>query len=351
MVLCHWALTAEGWVAAGKLTWLGVHKVELDRNNPRIRRFLEAYEGEPTYEQLALALDVAGDVKSDDSQGSTTPEKLRRSILSNGGIMQPIIVSREADGRHLCIEGNTRLYIYRSFLKDGTEGDWSRIPALVHDQLSPREVDAIRLQAHLVGPRPWDAYSKAKYLWELQHKEMMPLDRIVELCGGSRRDVTMAIQAYADMETYYRPVCNADDYDTERYSGFVELQKTRAKDAILRAGFDLTHFANWIRNGNIKNLQQVRQLPRVLADKKARDVFVRKDIKAALDMLEKPELAAGLRGASIGQLARALAEAARSIRLEELKRYQDNPDDDAVRYVEDALEELQYLTKQIQRGS
>ena len=76
---------------------------------------------------------------------------------------------------------------------------------------------------------PADAYSKAKYLWELQHKELMPLDRIVEFCGGNRRDVMIAINAYADMEHYYRPICDADDFDTERYSGFVELQNTRVK--------------------------------------------------------------------------------------------------------------------------
>lgn len=221
----------------------------------------------------------------------------------------------------------------------------------MRDQLSLRDIDAIRLQAHLVGPRPWDAYSKAKYLWELQFKELMPLDRIVEFCGGNRRDVTTAIQAYADMAHYYKPICDADDYDTERYSGFVELQNTRVKDSILRAGFDLSHFAQWIRNGNIKTLQEVRQLPRVLTDKKARDVFVKKDVKAALDVIEKPELTAGLRGASISQLARALTDAVRSIRVEELRRYQENPGDDAVRYIEDALEELQYLSKQIQRGA
>jgi hypothetical protein len=318
-----------------------VDQVELDRTNPRIRRFLDNYVGEPTYDQIALALDVAGAGKDDSSQGATTPEKLKRSILSNGGIMQPIIVNKQSDGRYICIEGNTRLYIYRSFIAEGAEGDWSRIPALVHEQLSIRDVDAIRLQAHLVGPRPWDAYSKAKYLWELQFKELMPLDRIVEFCGGNRRDVTTAIQAYADMEHYYKPICDADDYDTERYSGFVELQSARVKDAILRAGFDLSDFAHWIRNGNIRTLQEVRQLPRILTDKKARELFLKKDVKAALDVIEKPELTAGLRGASIS----------RSIRVEELRRFQENPDDDAVRHIEDALEELQYLTKQIQRGA
>jgi hypothetical protein len=332
-------------MSSGKLTLLPIDSVELDRTNPRIRRFLEFHVGEPTYEHIALALDVAGG--TDDSAGATTPEKLRNSILTNGGIMQPIIVNRQADGRLVCIEGNTRLYIYRSFVKDSVEGDWAHIPALVHDGLVGEAVDAIRLQAHLVGPRPWDAYSKAKYQWELQHKELMPLDRIVAFCGGNRRDVTTAIQAYADMENYYRPICDQDDFDTEKYSGFVELQATRVKDAILKAGFDLTDFAKWLRKGNIKGLAQVRQLPRILPDKKARDVFLKKDVKAALDVLEKPELSVGLKGAPIGQLARALTEAVQSIPYEELNRLRSNPEDDAVRYISDAIEALETLVKDI----
>ena len=341
----------ETGLGAGVFKLLPVAEVELDRTNPRIRRFLENYSGEPTYDQIALALDVSGSGSDDAAQGSTTPEKLKRSILSNGGIMQPVVVNRDASGRFVCVEGNTRLYIYRSFIAEGVTGDWSHIPAIVHDDLGARAIDAIRLQAHLVGPRPWDAYSKAKYLWELQFKELMPLDRLIDLCGGSRREVTTAIEAYADMEHYYRPVCDPDEFDTERYSGFVELQATRVKDAILRAGFDLTDFAGWIRKGNIRNLQEVRQLPRVLPDRRAREVFIRKDVKSALDVLEKPELASGLKGASVGQLARALAEAARTIRSEEIRRLQEHPEDDTVRHIEDALEELQYLLKQIQRGA
>lgn len=332
---------------AGKLTLLPVEQVELDRTNPRIRRFLEIHSGEPTFEQVALALDVAG--AGDEGGGATTPEKLRNSILTNGGIMQPIIVNKQLDGRVVCVEGNTRLYIYRSFLKDNVEGTWTHIPALVHDCLSATDVDAIRLQAHLVGPRPWDAYSKAKYLWDLQHKELMPFDRIVAFCGGNRRDIMTAIQAYADMETYYRPICEPDAYDTEKYSGFVELQNTRVKDAILRAGFSLSDFAKWIRDGNIKNLNQVRQLPRVLPDKKARDTFVKKDVKAALDVLEKPELTAGLKGASINQLSRALTEAIEKIPYEEFKRLRANPDDDSVRHITDALEALQSLVHDLSR--
>jgi hypothetical protein len=337
-------------MGAGKLTLLPINSVELDRTNPRIRRFLEIHQGEPTYDQIALALDVAGS-DSADSQGATTPEKLRNSILTNGGIMQPIIVNKQADGRLVCIEGNTRLYIYRSFVSEKIDGDWTKIYALVHEGLEAQDVDAIRLQAHLVGPRQWDAYSKAKYLWELQYKELMPIDRIIAFCGGNKRDVTTAVQAYADMEHYYRPICLADDYDTEKYSGFVELQATKVKDAILKAGFSLVDFSHWIAKGNIKNLEQVRKLPRILPDKRAREVFIKKDVKAALDVLEKPELSGTLKGASISQLARAISEAIDSIPYAEVLRLRASPEDDAVRYINDALESLQGLVKDLNAGS
>lgn len=336
-------------MTAGKFTFLPIDSVELDRTNPRIRRFLEIHQGEPTYEQIALALDVAGG--GEEAKGATTPEKLRNSILTNGGIMQPIIVNKEKDGRLICIEGNTRLYIYRSFVQEKVEGDWTKIPALVHADLNVQDVDAIRLQAHLVGPRPWDAYSKAKYLWELQHKELMPLDRIVAFCGGNKRDVTIAIGAYSDMENYYRPICDADDYDTEKYSGFVEAQNMKIRDAILKAGFDLTSFAQWLRKGNIKNLEHVRKLPRILPDKKAREVFLKKDVKAALDVLEKPELTGSLKNATIGQLSRALTEAIESIPYSEVTRLRANPEDDTVRYINDALEALQSLVKDLNLGN
>jgi hypothetical protein len=340
-------------MSAGKQMLLPVDDVELDRTNPRIRRFLENYQGEPTYDQIALALDVAGGDSSDAQSGATTPEKLRNSILTYGGIMQPIVVNKLPDGRLICIEGNTRLYIYRSFVKDKIAGDWTKIPALVHEGLDAEEVDSIRLQAHLVGPRQWDAYSKAKYLWELQYKEMMPLDRIVAFCGGNRREVTNAIQAYADMETYYRPVCEEleNDFDPERYSGFVELQSTKVKDSILQAGFTLKDFAHWIAKGNIKNLEQVRRLPRILPDKKAREVLLKKDVKAALDVLEKPELSGTLKAATISQLSRALTEAIEKVQYSEVVRLRANPDDDAVRYINDALEALQGFVKDLNAGT
>lgn len=328
---------------------LPIFDVELDRNNPRIRRFVEGFEGELNDDNIQLALDIGGG-DGDSSKGITSADKLRNSILANRGIMQPIIVCRNEAGRYLCIEGNTRLFIYRQFHENGVAGDWSTIPAIVHETLVGDGIDAIRLQAHLVGPRAWDAYSKAKYQWELHFKHLMPLDRLVDLCGGDRRDVQKSINAYADMENHFRKLHQPGEYyDTQRYSGFVELQNTKVKTAIFRAGFSLDDFAIWLKEKKIDGLIAIRQLPLVLGDKNARGIFLKKNIKVALEAIERPDIGADLRAASLSQLARAITEKAQKIPLIEIQQLRQNPDDDVVRYVLDALDALQNLVGEFQQ--
>jgi hypothetical protein len=164
----------------GRHEFIPIDKIDLDRGNPRIAKFLEIYSGEPTAEQLFMALGAGGDEK--ETETGPTFNKLKQSIITNGGIIQPIIVNRSA-GRDVCIDGNTRLALYRSFRDEKVEGDWKVIPAIVYNELDEEDIDAIRLQAHLVGPRQWDPYSKAKYLSYLRKKQHFPFDRLVDFCG------------------------------------------------------------------------------------------------------------------------------------------------------------------------
>jgi hypothetical protein len=150
-------------VSAGKHQSVVVEDIELDRSNPRIRKFLEMYGQDPTPDQIFLALG-AGNEDEAGSSTSTTFEKLKQSIITNGGIIQPVILNRRKDGALVCVEGNTRVALYKHFQKTGVKGTWTYIPALVHDEIDEASVHAIRLQIHLVGTRPWDPYSKAKYL-------------------------------------------------------------------------------------------------------------------------------------------------------------------------------------------
>ena len=173
-------------VIAGSHLSVLVDDIELDQSNPRIRKFLEMYGDEPTSEQIFLALGAGND---DDgaTSSSTTYEKLKQSIISNGGIIQPIILNRRQDGTVICVEGNTRVALYKHFHDTNVKGDWTHIPALVHDDMDEASVHAIRLQVHLVGPRPWDPYSKPSIYMSFAHRASSLRDDRGLLRGTARR--------------------------------------------------------------------------------------------------------------------------------------------------------------------
>lgn len=155
---------------------LPVEDIELDISNPRIARGV-AYYNPITSEIMALLL------------GSTSEAcaSLRESIRENKGIIHPIVVNKRVDGTYVVIEGNTRLQIYKDFIASGEPGDWTKIRAIVYDTLSDDEMHSIRLQAHLIGPREWDPYSKAMYLNHLANVEHMPMNTLISFCGGSSK--------------------------------------------------------------------------------------------------------------------------------------------------------------------
>lgn len=324
-----------------------VEEIELDRSNPRIRKFLEIYADDPTPEQIFLALGAGQD---DEGAGQNVPtfQKLKQSIITNGGIIQPVILNRRDDKTLVCIEGNTRVALYKDFLKRSTPGAWSKIPAIIHDGIDDTAVHAIRLQAHLVGPRPWDPYSKAKYLHHLRHNELLPFAAIVDFCGGNQSEVATFIEAYIDMETHYRPLIDEDgEFDTTRFSGFVELQKPGVKGAITSTGHDLKDFATWIRDEKLFPLRMVRVLPRILRNLKVREIFLKNGARAAVAILDNPEIDKYLQDADLGVVARALTEKLELLTYNKFKALQADPAGETVEALSEAHESLSKLLKDL----
>ena len=324
-----------------------VEEIELDRSNPRIRKFLEIYVDDPTPEQIFLALGAGQD---DEGAGQNVPtfQKLKQSIITNGGIIQPVILNRRNDGTLVCIEGNTRVALYKDFLKRSTPGAWNKIPAIIHDSIDDTAVHAIRLQAHLVGPRPWDPYSKAKYLHHLRHNELLPFAEIVDFCGGNQSEVATFIDAYIDMETHYRPLIEDDgEFDTTRFSGFVELQKPGVKTAITKTGHDLKDFATWIRDEKLFPLRMVRVLPRILRSPKAREVFLKKGARAAEAILDNPEVNKYLQDADLSVVARALTEKLESLPFRKYQAMRADPTSETVEVLSEARDSLSEFLKDL----
>lgn len=268
---------------AAQLMTLPIVQVNLDKENPRIKQFLDIYQGYITAEQIALAL---SDSSSSDS--STTYKALRDSIKASRGIIHPIVVNQEVDGSYTVIEGNTRLQIYKDFAETEPDGPWNEIIALVYCQLSSQEKHEIRLQSHLVGPREWDPYSKAKYLWELSEVEHLPMNVIISMCGGNKTEIDKMIEAFIYMETQYRPYVAKKpnlDYDTRNFSKFREYQNGTIKNAIKQKGFADDQFAKWVAEDNVDKALKVRLIPQIMHNDEALAVFKRKNLTEAEKVL------------------------------------------------------------------
>ena len=109
---------------------------------------------------------------------------------------------------------------------------------MVKPQIEEKGEHAIRLQAHLVGPRPWRPYAKAKYLHDLYVNQKLSITEILDFCGGTgrRAEIQQYIDAFKDMQEHYLPLAAAagSPPDYSLFSSFAELQNI--KPALARAG-------------------------------------------------------------------------------------------------------------------
>jgi hypothetical protein len=325
---------------------LDIDKVQLDRHNPRIRKYLEMYGDKITGETIAFALNSSGDASS------TTYDTLKESIRVSGRIIHPILVNKYPDGTLTVIEGNTRLQIYKEFNDaDPKSGLWKRIPSIVYNNLDSLDIEGIRLQSHLVGPRDWDPYSKAKYLNQLYNIDKLPMSQIISFCGGKTSEIKKLIDAYNDMEKYYSSV-QKDGFepDIRDFSKFSELQNVSIITSLNLAGFNKQDFANWVINGNIDNAMNVRKLPAVLKNPVARAEFLKTNISKACESLTiDMGLDQKFKNISYDSLAKELSGKIRNMPFQEFKSLRDDPN-----YAEkkalllDLLDDLTELKQEIE---
>ncbi len=246
-----------------------IDNIVLDPTNPRIRWCFD--EQLPDADKIKLA------IKSDTSEkdSATAYRVLRKSIEVNKGIINPITINQLPDGKMIAIEGNTRVQIYLDLLKDTKEDQWKKIPAFVYKDLNQKDIDAIRLGAHIVGYREWDAYSKARYLFDLSTKQSMTSQDISSLCGGKEAEINKSIEAYRDMEEYHRPKCEELNlaFKHDRFSSYKELQKTKVKKDIITANKTIDDFAEWVLKGKLRINSDVRHLSSILKHREASELF------------------------------------------------------------------------------
>lgn len=331
-----------------QIQYLPVARIILDQRNPRVAPALESIEGEPPQNFIELALgQFAPD--DDDKEASTTFSSLKASIRAYKGLINPIVVTPREDSTYVVIEGNTRVSIYRQLAEENALGSWETIPAIVRPDIEENGEHAIRLQAHLVGPRQWRPYAKAKYLHSLYSEQKLSINEILDYCGGTarNREIVEYIEAYKDMQHHYMPLIGQNQPDYSRFSAFVELQKPKVKESIVKAGFTTDDFAKWVNDSKISPLNTVRQLPRILGNPEAKKKFLSQNAREAMKVLEQPNSNAAIKEATIDQLANALASKIRSLNYPDVKSLREDNGLPRAQALSDCYEELHDLCKDI----
>lgn len=306
-----------------KFEMLKIENIDLDYENPRIARMLERWGGIENITAQAVAMALGQD-------GDGSFEVLKDSIKVNSGIIQPIIVNH-VNNKYVVIEGNTRVQIYKDLKNEckGTEREkiWEEIIAIVHENLGRSQIDSIRLQSHLVGPRDWDPYSKAKYLHTLYYSDYLSINEIISYCGGKATEVRKMISAYEDMTKYFVPLLNGEDIPHKKFSAFMELQNRKVLDAIQYNKFTKEDFAKWVLNDNIDKMANVRMLPDILPDKNACKVFLDENCTEAYKLISIPGLDSGLlKDADYIALAKQLQQKLNSIGAHFVKKMSEGED-------------------------
>jgi len=334
-------------MSALSIQYLPITSIVLDPRNPRVAPALESIDGEPPQNFIELAL---GQFAPDDEDkgASTTFSSLKASIRAYKGLINPIVVTPRGDGSYVVIEGNTRVSIYRQLALEKTPGSWDTIPAMVRQDIQENGEHAIRLQAHLVGPRQWRPYAKAKYLHMLYADQKLSINEILDYCGGNarKREIEEYIAAYTDMQNHYMPLIGQNQPDYSRFSAFIELQKPQVKQSIVKANFTMDNFAQWVHDSKISPLNTVRQLPRILGNPEAKKKFLSHDAREAMKVLEQPSSNAAIKEASIDQLANALASKIRALNWPDVKGLSEDHDSLRAQALTDCFEELHDLCKQ-----
>lgn len=171
--------------------------------NPRIKSIIESEYGDnPSQNQIETKIKTLESVK-----------ELRRSIIANDGLLEPIIVKD-----NVVLEGNSRLAAYR-LLSANDPIKWGKIRATVlPSSVTDEDVFSMLGTLHIVGKTPWSPFEQAGYLKRRVTTSRKPIDAIAEELGLKKSSAKEYISTY-DM------MIDNDDLEVTKWSYYHELVK------------------------------------------------------------------------------------------------------------------------------
>lgn len=240
-----------------------IFEINYWRQNPRVNSVIKQKYGDKKVSD--------DDIERELWERCSSVKDLFQDIEKHGGLIDEILIRD-----NIVLEGNSRLCAYRHLYKRAkNNGDkdgmrkWSKIRArILPADTSEKLIFSILGTWHIKGKAEWDTYEKAAYLKRLKIDYGYTLKDIASTISESVKFVEDHIRAY-DM------MVDNNIYSLEKFSYFYELTKNkRIKELSSKNPEIMLKAIQAIKEELFEKAQEIRDLPKVLNDKKARGIFI-----------------------------------------------------------------------------
>lgn len=274
----EYEIPIDGKIVICKPRMISIEDIEFDEFNPRISMARDSEISGTGIEHIDQKM-LAYFLKTQASYSD-----LKSSILHSGGATIPIWVYPISDKKYRVIEGNTRLLIHTELSVEDKK--FKKINCIVLPTEIDEEVkDHIRLICHLRGHTDWDRYEQAKYLFSLYENEKHPVKALAELTKLSKSEILEDIEAYKIMTEQFKTMYGENEI-VHKFSYFKEFVKNRKlRNAMSELKLTENDFCDWVGKRKIGRAMDVRKLESVLRPRETRELFLKKDLDKALDLL------------------------------------------------------------------
>lgn len=271
------SITVLGRDISYEIKDVDIDRLEYYRDNPRINYIISKYPPSRVTQEL---------IEEELLKLDSTKERIK-DLEENKGLLDEIYVL----GNNV-IEGNTRLCAFRRLNKKYPDNPcWKTIKSrILQDDVTEEELFYILGIFHIKGKTEWDAYEKAAYIYKMIKVLNKSPDQIGKQLGKQKKTIEAMLNAHEVMSRKY--LSNFNETETingardelKKYSYFEAffLQKDLVKKASETPAF-LDEFVEWVKEDRLKKAQNVRELPKILSNKKARKEFYEEDASGAFD--------------------------------------------------------------------
>lgn len=234
---------------------LDILKLKYYLENPRVQHIISGIKS-PTQEQIEKEL-----------WGLNSTKDLYQDIKLNQGVIDPVIVKD-----NVVLEGNSRLCACRKLYENATTKEekdkWRWILTIqLPSDVTEKQIFQLLGTYHIRGKAAWRTFEKAGYVYKMNNQFQMTTEEIAKDLGLSKAEIERMLDSYITMK-------NENVKDIEKFSYFIEFNKSREfkKEREINPKI-VKDFANWVKEDKIPRADAVRDLPKILSDKKAKALF------------------------------------------------------------------------------